>query len=234
MAYTSAQIVTMATTIAKAPGYLSLAGEYLNLILNELWVINDFAFSRKKTYIDITQAQPTDSYGQPLGFNLPTDHERTLETYYIVNGAPREVVQLPIEQYDGLFQGVTGASFPEFICVDVSQTPHTALFYPLPPLATGVYMRYLPQQADIANPESSNTPPWFQFPIYLVTRLASELMRITDDSRQGQFSADAAGMLSKFLTMGEDDRENYVRQVKLDPRYFRGKYSQKPTKNEPL
>jgi hypothetical protein len=234
MAYTSAQIVSLSLQIAKVPGYTSLAGQLFNMILEELWQVYDFAFSRQKTYIDLTQNMPTDSYGQPFGYALPATHERTLEVYYVVNGAPRMVTQLPIEQYDSLFQSNSGSSYAEFFCVDVSQTPHTMLIYPMPPLATGVYVRYLPQQQAITTPETSTTVPWFPNQIYLITRLSAELMMITDDTRRNKFLDDAAGLLNKFLTNGDDDREGYVRQVKLDPRYFRTGYSDKATKQMPL
>ncbi len=234
MAYTCQQIITLATQIAKAPGYTSLAGQLLNVVLEELWQVYDFAFSRQKTYIDLTVTQPTDSYGQPLGYSLPTLHERTLEAFYIVNGAPRTVTQLPIEQYDNLFLGVTGSSYPEFYCIDVAQTPHTVLVYPLPPLATGIYVRYLPEQNAITTPETSSTIPWFPQQLYLITRLAAEVMMVTDDARRDKFLDDAAKLLEKFLTMGADDRENYVQQVKLDPRTFRSGGAQRPTKTMPL
>lgn len=234
MAYTSAQIVALACQIAKVPGYTSMAGQFLNTILEELWQVYDFAFSRQKTYINLTQAQPTDSYGQPLGYALPVNHERTLDSYYIVNGAPRPITQLPIEQYDGLFQGITGSSYPEFICVDVAQTPHALLAYPLPPLAIGIYVRYLPQQTAITTPETSGIIPWFPNQLYLITRLSGELMMISDDTRREEFLGNAEKLLSKFLAMGDDDRENYVRQVKLDPRAFRTGGSQRNTKSMPL
>ena len=83
MAYTSAQIVALACQIAKTPGYIIIAGQFFNAMLEELWQVNDFQFSRQSVRIDTTQVQPT------LGYVLPTNHERTLDSYYIVNGAPR-------------------------------------------------------------------------------------------------------------------------------------------------
>lgn len=238
MAYTSAQIVALACQISKAPGYTAQAGQFLNSILEELWMHNDFAFSRKKTYIDCTQAQPVDIYSQPKGYNLPADHERTLEAFYLVNNAPRFATQLPIEQYDGLFQGVTGSSYPEMYAIDVSQTPHTILIYPvssaLSPLAVGLYIRYLPQQPVIVTPETSTDIPWFPQQLYLITRLSAELMMVTDDNRRDKFLDQAAKLLSKFMTMASDDRENYAIQVKLDPRSFRQGSFMKNTKNQPL
>lgn len=228
MAYTSAQLVALSCQIAKAPGYISFGGVLLNTILEELWQVNDFAFSRQKTTIDCTVTQPT------LGYALPSNHERTLNSFYVVNGAPRSMTQLPIEQYDGLFQGTTASSYPEFLCVDVSQTPRTVLIYPSPPLVTGFTMRYLPQQTAITSPETSSVIPWFPNQLYLITRLAGELMMVSDDTRREEFLDNSAGLLSKFLTMGEDDRENYVRQVKLDPRSFRSGGSQRNTKSMPM
>ena len=228
MAYTSAQIVALACQIAKTPGYIIIAGQFFNAMLEELWQVNDFQFSRQSVRIDTTQVQPT------LGYVLPTNHERTLDSYYIVNGAPRILTQLPIEQYDSLFQSVTGSSYPEFLCIDVSQTPHTVLFYPVPPLATGVTLRYLPQQQAILTPETNNTIPWFPSQLYLITRLAAELMMVSDDTRRDSFLKDAEGILRKFMTMGDDDRENYGRTVKLDPRTFRSGGGHRPTKTMPL
>ena len=228
MPYTAQDLVKISCQIAKVPGYLSFAGQLLNTILEELWQVNDFAFSRQKVTIDCTQAMPT------LGYALPANHERSLNSFYIVNGAPRPITQLPIEQYDGLFQGITGSSYPEFLCVDVSQSPRTVLVYPVPPLAVGFTMRYLPQQQAITTPETSATIPWFPNQLYLITRLSGELMMISDDTRRDKFLDDAEKLLSRFLTMGEDDRENYVRQVKLDPRAFRSGGSQRNTKSMPL
>jgi len=228
VAYTCQQIISLACQISKTPGYTTMAGQFFNAMLEELWQVNDFQFSRQSVYVDTTQAQPT------LGYPLPSNHERTLDSYYIVNGAPRILTQLPIEQYDSLFQGVTGSSYPEFLCVDVSQTPHTVLFYPVPPLATGITLRYLPQQQAILTPEANNAIPWFPSQLYLITRLAAELMMVSDDTRRDDFLKQAAGILEKFMTMGDDDRENYVRQVKLDPRAFRSGGGHRPTKTMPL
>lgn len=126
------------------------------------------------------------------------------------------------------------SSYPLYICVDVSQTPHTALIYPVPPLAVPLTMRYLPQRDPITSPETSSTVPWFPGQLYLITRLAAELMMVSDDTRRDKFLLDAANQLNKFLTMAEDDRENYARRVKLDPRFFRDNKSIRATKNQPL
>lgn len=78
MAYTAQQIVALSCQIAKVPGYLAYAGELLNSILEELWQVNDFAFSRLKTTVNCTVAQPT------LGYVLPADHQRTLDSFYTI------------------------------------------------------------------------------------------------------------------------------------------------------
>lgn len=228
MSQTAADIVKTACQIAKVPGYLSYAGSLLNGILEELWQVNNFAFSRQKTAVDCTQAQPQD------GYLLPSDHQRTLEVFYVVNDAPQAVTQVPIEQYDGLFQGASLSSYPQMYCVDVAQAPNTILFYPRPPLAVSVTIRYLPQKPDIVTPETSAEVPWFPGRLYLTTRLAGELMMISDDQRRDSFLKSAEGMLSKFLIMGEDDRENYVRRVRLDPLAFKTSSAAKATKDMPL
>ena len=228
MAYTSAQIVNLAAQIAKAPGYVTYAGQFLNAILEELWQVNDFAFSRQVTIINTTQAMPS------LGYPLPSNHERTLNSFYTVDGVPTTMTQIPIEEFDTLPSILTGSSYPQFLCVDVSQSPRTVRVYPVPPLAVTFTMRYLPQQLPITTPETSSVVPWFPNQLYLITRLAAELMMVTDDSRRDDYLKQAEMLLSKFLTMGEDDRENYVRQVKLDSRYFKSNSSAKATKLQPL
>jgi len=234
MAYTSAQLVALACQVSKVPGFLTLGGQLLNTILEELWQVNDFAFSRQEIFINCTQQQPLDAYGLPLGYALPTNHERSLNSWYVVNGIPVPITQIQIERFDNLPSLITGTSYPEFICVDVAQTPRTVKVYPLPPLAVGFYMRYLPQQVAITSPESSSTIPWFPGQLYLLTRLSAELMMISDDSRREEFLANAEKLLSKFMTMGADDGDNFVKQVRLDPQSFRNSNSQRATKTMPL
>jgi hypothetical protein len=95
-------------------------------------------------------------------------------------------------------------------------------------------MRYLPQQQVISAPETNSAVPWFPGQLYMITRLAAEVMMVSDDTRRDAFIKQAEALLSKFMTMGDDDRENYVRQVKLDPRSFRTGSSSRPTKTQPF
>jgi hypothetical protein len=46
VALTSAQLVTLSTQIARAPGYTSQAGQLLNAILSDLAQTYDFALAR--------------------------------------------------------------------------------------------------------------------------------------------------------------------------------------------
>jgi hypothetical protein len=69
--------------------------------------------------------------------------------------------------------------------------------------------------------------------VYLIKKLAADLMNDTDDARQEKYADDAEKMLRLFLEM-KDDKENYAQTIKLDRRVFRGGGSLKATKQQPL
>ena len=64
-------------------------------------------------------------------------------------------------------------------------------------------LRYFCQMPDIATPETSALIPWFPNQTYLVTRVAGELMRATDDSRMSDYLGEgpegAGGILNRYL-----------------------------------
>jgi len=88
-------------------------------------------------------------------------------------------------------------------------------------------VRYLRQMPDIVTPETSSVVPWFRNQLYLTTRLAGQMMQISDDERAAAFLTDddkinpqgAGVLLRKFLTM-KDDPEGRAKTVELDRRRF--------------
>ena len=132
------------------------------------------------------------------------------------------------------------SNFPVFYWTDMSLSGVTnsasgsggvavpvALFWQVPSGAYPVTVRYFSQMPDISTPETSTAIPWFPNQTYLRTRVAGELMKITDDERADAFlSADedrhpqgAGVMLRKYLQM-KDDRSTRTRTVTLDRRRF--------------
>lgn len=224
MALTSAQIISRACTIAKVPGYQSQAGIYLNNVLQSLCQDYDFDFI-KKTQIVSLNNNP--------GYALNSDHLRTKEVFYSVNGSIFYLFQIPIETYHALFNGPGASNYPNKFAVDVSTTPHTILFYPPPSISQDVTVNYYPQMADIFVPETSQIIPWFTNQEYLIRKVASNLMLETDDDRQSAFEQVAEKMLSKMLDMA-DDKEGFSNTITLSRERFRTDNNQNPNKAFPL
>jgi hypothetical protein len=84
---------------------------------------------------------------------------------------------------------------------------------------------------DIDTPETSDDIPWFVFQNYLVTRLAGELMKLSDDTRANEYLGEgpngAQGMLNRYLKL-EGDKSSRSQMVKLDRRLFGSPYSRLP------
>lgn len=220
---TAQQIVTQACQIAKCPGFTSQAGQALNYILAELATNHDFWIIRKTTTINITGSSPS--------YSLPTDYFRAKEVFYTVNGVPFFLNQISLEDYDSAIQNTGGASYPFSYATD----PNSALiyFFPNPVISAAVTLRYQSLPADIATPQSSSTVPWFPYSRYLVHAVATELMKITDDSRYAKFVKDGEDMLAAYKKMDNDDL-GYATQVKLDRRYWKPAASSRPTKQDPI
>ena len=228
MAYTSAQIVAMACQIAKVPGYTSMGGQLLNMILADLCQRYDFDFIRTVTTVNLNSGNP------PLtGYAMPSNYLRAREVFYYISGVPTFMNQEPLSDYDASFAGPGFQNYPTTFATDVGQNPVLMYFWPTPSVSIPVTVRYQPQMADITTPESSTVVPWFPNQVYLIKRLAGELMMISDDTRAMEFKKDAADVLRLFLEM-DDDKEGYARQVLLDKRMFPGQGSNRVTKSQPL
>jgi hypothetical protein len=224
MPLTNAQLIARACTIAKAPGYSVQAGQYLNMILSDLCQTYDFDFTKKQQIIQFTNA---------FSYDLNADNLRTKEVYYLVNGEPFYLFQIPIETYHTLFVGPGVSNYPNKFAVDVSQTPKQLLPYPPPSISQSVTVQYFPQMPDIVNPQIDTGICWFPNQKYLVHAIAAMLMLETDDERQQSFEQQADRMLMKFLDL-TDDKEGYSRTIKLSRERFRSVNNQQPNKAFPL
>lgn len=224
MALTSAQIISRACTIAKVPGYQVQAGIYLNMTLSDLCQTYDFDFIKKTQLITFTNS---------ASYALNSDHLRTKEVFYLVNGEPFYLFQIPIETYNSLFIGPGVSNYPNKYAVDVSTTPHTLLPYPPPSISQIATVNYFPQMPDIATPENSSEIPWFPNEKYLIREVAAQLMLETDDERQPLFEVQAEKILSKFLTM-KDDKEGFSDTITLSRERFKTGQNQNPNKAFPL
>jgi len=237
MAQTAAQICTLARQIAKCPGYTAQSGQLLNVILQELCQDYDFETIRKTTSGTFNTSQvsgPGNQYIAGCGPNaLPSDFLRAEknEIIWYLQGVRYVMINLDQDEFDALVQTAGWTSYPLNYFVDVSPLTDggTANFYVWPP-ASGAYtytVRYFPQKADITTPETATEVPWFPNQSYLITRLAGELMRITNDDRAPLFLGDsdasgvigAGAILRKYIQM-KDDTESRVKTVGLDRRRF--------------
>ena len=233
MAYTSQQIVQRACAIAKAPGFLTQAGQYLNMILADLCETYDFDFIRETQVIQASPVVASGDGALPTGYALAADHLRTREVFYYVNGVVFYLTQMPIERYDQLPQSSGVTNYPCNYAIRTETSPYTIYFYQ--PLVTPltIFIRYQPQMPDITSPETSSVVPWFTNQRYLLKKLAADLMAETDDERELKYKVEAERMLSLFLEM-KDDKENYAQTIKLDRNVFRGGGNLKATKQQPL
>lgn len=242
MALTSQQIVTQACAIAGASGLTAQAGQLLNMILSDLCQTYDLGLARK-TYtftFSTTLTDPAGRFQQGSGpYPLPTDFLRCVDAqsvFWTLNGVPYPMIPIDLSEFDMTTQQAGNQSYPYWFATDLSLGDETAAgasgpmayVYPAPSGAYPVVVRYFAQMPDIATPEASATVPWFPNQSYLVTRLAGELMRITDDERMAQFLGDspdgAFGILRRYLQM-KDDHQNRAITVKKDRRRFGAQFS---------
>lgn len=244
MPLTSAQIVTLATQIAKVPGMISQAGQRLNTILSDLCQNYDLDDARGFTTItfNIGLAGPNIGTGP---YPLPADYLRTQRgrQFYSVAFQPYELSRIELDEYDLLTQQPGFNDFPRNFTVDMApiqgvmqsggtfvptaETTPQEYVWPPPSISAQVVIRYFRQMPDITTPETSSVIPWFRNQQYLITRLAGEMMAIADDDRAAAFLTDkeemnpqgAGVILRRFLNM-KDDPEGRAKVVQLDRRRF--------------
>ena len=223
MALQAQQIVALALSAGRGTsGYTAQAGQFLNLILSYLAQTYDFDECRKLATLTLS--------GSSASYSLPADYLRAREVFYYVGGTPFYLNQIPLEEYDQLFNGAGINNYPEQYATQIEASPTPLIyFWPPPNLSLSVSVRYQAQPSDILMPESSSTIPWFPNQQYLVKRLTADIAMLTDDTRHQTLLSEAAAILDRFL-MIDDDKSNYSQQVQLDRRRFRNISNLKPTK----
>jgi len=228
MALTAAQICTLARQIAKVPGFTSQSGQLLNMILSDLAQTYDFSNTRVTTNFNFNTALGSG----PIP--LPADYLRAEpgDVFYTIDGVKYILISIDLSEFDALVQTAGLNNFPTYYTTDMSQSPPVMYVWMPPSGAYAVTIRYHSQPADITTPETSSAIPWFPNGTYLITRLAGELCKITDDERWTHLLGDGAqgaeGILRKYLMM-EGDRETRAKTVKLDRRRFGGTLNNVPT-----
>lgn len=217
---TSAQIVALALQIAKVPGYTTQGGQALNMALMDLAIDNNLDIIRRTTSISVIPGT--------VSYALPANFLRAREVFYYVDGVSFYLVPISMPEYDQLYTGPSQTSYPDRYAID--QATNLIYLYPMPFLGLTLELRYMDSAVEITNPETSSVIPWFPKQDTLVTMTAERVMRITDDTRQGQFYAMADESTRRYLKLTNGTT---LKTVQLDGRRFRGAGSQRPTKLYP-
>lgn len=233
--YTASQLVSLACQITKQLGFTTQCGQFMNMILADYaQTLEDLDSIRQTTTINIGGTVSSGNGGAGAAYPLPANHLRTREVFYLVNGEPFYLNQIPLEDYDQLFVGPGVDNYPQSYAVQVETTPHTLLFWPPPAIALAVTVRYQPQLGDIPNPESSTIIPWFANQRILLRDMCVDMLMMGDDTlRKQDLTKDVEDRMRKYLIM-DDDKEGYARTVKLDRRMFRPRDNYPPSKLSPL
>jgi hypothetical protein len=200
---------------------LAQAGQFLNVILDELSQINDLEVNRGLWSINTaTPVGNTVTSNIPY-YNLAPDHLRVLadECFYLISGVPYTLIQKQLSEFDQLITTTGFNSQLLFYAVDDSTSPAQIMFWPPPNAAYTVFVRYEKLAADMAAPETSAVTPNFPLQQYLIWELAARMMDISDDDRVNNFHDRARKLLSKWITM-QRDMESTVLRVKLDRNRF--------------
>lgn len=226
---TAAQICTLATQIAKCPGYTSQAGILLNQILDELARNYDFAAALETYTFNFT--------GTAGPITLPANWLRAEKDRikYVIDGVPYIMIHVDNATYDTYVQQAGLNSYPQFFTTYTEESPPEMWVWPPPSGAYAVSAPYFSLPTAIATPESSTDVPWFPNQLYLIRRLAGELMAITGDERMNGFLGDhdemypqgAGTLLRKYLRM-KDDQEGFVKRVTLDRQLFSKPFNRLP------
>ena len=225
-------IVAKAIAIAKCPGFTIQGGDALNYVLADLAQTYDLEPARKSATFNLSIGSNVGTVGAGSGpYLLPADYLRmAMDTVvYQVNQVPYKMVNISLDEFDNLVQQPGISNYPEQYTTDTSggaiATYGVPVLYAWPPsgIATPVSFRYWSQPADIVNPSTSSSIPWFPNDAYLITRVAGEMMKLTGDKRADAYLGDgqggAQGILDRYLK-NMTDNEGRGQQVQLDRRRF--------------
>lgn len=235
MALTAQQICELAQQDAKCPGFSVQAGQNLNMVLADL--CQNYDLERAAGFVSFNFVQgmistlPSFPNVAPGGgpYALPMDYLRAkiddvIFTDNTPSGAntPYKMINVDLAGFDILVQQSGLVSYPSIYATDLTlqyaDTP-VMVVWPPPNGNYPVNIRYQRQMPDIANPATSGIVPWFPNSQYLRTRLAAELMKLTDDTRQQVMDQAADETLRRYLRL-KDDSSSRASTVKLDPRRF--------------
>ena len=252
MALTCQQIITLATQTAKCPSWTSQAQQLLNAVLSELCEGYDFDVARGTysfNFITGLSANTSWSTGWSTAFGdalasqsgpypLATDWLRANrdDVFYTIQGVQYVMTPVLLAEFDALVQQAGLNSYPNQYAVDNSPissgNPPVMYVWPPPAGAYPVTARYYRQMPDYTAAQMADgvTTPWFPNSLFLLRRLAGELMLLTNDDRAPQFLGGeykaqdgsvflgSAAILDRYLKMKDD--EQVVKTVKLDKRRF--------------
>lgn len=221
MPLTAQQIVARACELAKCPGYLTQAGQYLNMVLVQHALQYDLDIIRRTTTINFVIGQ--------AGYNLPANYLRAREVFYNLNG---EIFYLPaksLADYDQLFKGPGEIDFPYVYATDVAQSPPLMYFYPAPSISGPCTVRYMDNNVEITNPESSSSVPYIQDQLWLIEKVAEKLMGPTDDVRAPYYKDLNDETDRRYMRM-MNDQNGLAYKVTRDPDRFRAVGQVRPTK----
>lgn len=232
MALTYAQIVEMACSAAKTPGFTEQAGLHLNMVLSDLALNYDFDLMKNETFA-ITTGSVTPAQGP---YPLPADYLRNAidEIIFTFNGAKFVLFQKRLADFKTYFTGPGISTYPQFFATDMS-VPLSPVAYLWPP-PNGVYVISWPYQKAHTyevTPETSTNVPWFPMSSYLIKEVAARLCSDNDDDRASKLAEEARDYLTHYLKM-KDDREGYVGTVGLDKNNFPARGYLRPTKQVPF
>lgn len=244
-------ICLLASQVAKGgPGMVAIAGQWLNIVLENLKFKYNLQMNRVTVPITVQAA----AYGP---FPLEADYLRTYDLFYQMpasGGATQSSVTIflnpvTMEQFDAEFKSPSISNYPFEFANDLStdaqvwsggsQGAGTKLssgnmfIYPQSSAQLTLTHRYMKDQPDIASPQSATAAPWFPYTDYLVEATAAGLMGVTGDSRKPEYEASALDKLRPYLIQ-EGDEQQTVHSVRLDPRRFRLHTGLRPTKAMPF
>ena len=228
MGLTNAQIINQACLVAKCPGYQQLAGQIYNAVLTQLAQTQDFDVMKVNDF-SIT-ANSTENFGAGP-YELPDNYLRHAfrEVNFQVSGVPYILNEIPIAQWRGQYLATASQSLPTNFATVFSPSKQ-AYLWPPPNSAYVITWCYYKSHTDIANPETSDAEPWMQDTLWMIKKIAYELMMITDDTRAEAFGRDCADVLRKYIEMKED-KEGFPFTVALG-NSFQGNWGATPiTKN---
>lgn len=219
----AAQICTDAAAIAKAKGFISFAGRFLQSTLNDLALHRNLKILLASAPVTLTQ-----NLNGP--FNLPLDYRRPYDFTYAVQGYEYEMDEISLEQYDLLFKDQSVANYPAKFATDLSgqsAIPTTAplvFVYPQSNTTIQATLRYFKKTAEMVAPlETNPNVPWFEDQEYLRMDVARQLMHLTDDERLATWDGDD-GLVNQRLRrhlLTEGDEQRLTKAVRLDPNTFR-------------